>query len=77
MAVYRRATLQGQTVGVFAPEEKKNKTYCKIIKYRKKHSKNATEKRGQTKTFASGEEFKVRPAFQVKVSKGWSQTLLE
>ena len=77
MAVYRRSTLLGKTVGVFEPEEKKNKTYCKIIKYRKKHSKNATEKRGQTKTFASGEEFKVRPAFQVKVSKSWSQTLAE
>ena len=35
------------------------------------------DKRRQTKTFALGEEFKVRPAFQVKVSKGWSQTLAE
>ena len=68
---------RGKPSGCLRPRKKKNKTYCKIIKYRKKHSKNATEKRGQTKTFALGEEFKVRPAFQVKVSKGWSQTLLE
>ena len=57
---------------------KKNKTkHTRNNQIQKKHSKNATDKRGQTKTFALGEEFKVRPAFQVKVSKGWSQTLLE
>ena len=41
-----------------------------MIKYRKKYSKNATNKRGQTKTSVLGEEFEVRLTFQVKVPNG-------
>ena len=41
---------------------------------RKKHLKNATDKRGHTKTSVLGEEFEERPKFQVQVPKGWSQT---
>ena len=47
---------------LFEPEKKKKKKNDEI---RKKHLKNATDKRGHKKTSVLGEEFEERPKFQV------------